>query len=300
MVEFLKLLIQPITMKWRCNMKNEILKTSPIHSQIKDTNWDSIVVSISGGKDSCALLWWALENFPKEKLVAVHSIIDIDWDETLPIVKKQCEFFGIELITVQAIDKHGNTKGFLDQLTSPRVNRKTGKIGQYKFPDMGNRWCTSVLKTGPIDKYCRSLHGNILCLIGERREESSNRAKLEAVRPDTKNSKNGRTVVKYSPILDLTEKQVWALLEVENIPVHPCYKLGVKRASCAICIFSSDREIAIAATHAPHIVKKYIEAENKIEHSFKYKPATKKRGVIKKTIADILREQGIELERKSV
>ncbi len=276
-------------------MKNQILLLSPIHNQIKDVEWNKVVVSISGGKDSSALLWWAIENFPKEKLVAVHSIIDIDWDETLPMVRKQCEFFGIELVTVQAIDKHGNTKGFLDQLTSPRVNRKSGEVGQYKFPDMGNRWCTSILKTGPIDKYCRSLTGNVLCLIGERREESSNRAKLEAVRPDVKNSKKGRTVVKYSPILDLTEKQVWELMKSENIPVHPCYDLGVKRASCAICIFSSKEDIAIAAKHAPHIVKKYIEAERKIDHTFRYKPATKKRGAIKQTIEDILKEQNIVL-----
>lgn len=265
------------------------------HSEIANVSWDKVIVSISGGKDSGILLAWAVANFPKDKLVAVHAVIDIDWAETMDVVKDQCEHFGVELVTVQAIDKHGNTKGFLDQLTSKRVNRKTGEVGQYKFPDSGNRWCTSILKTGPIDKYARSLRGNILVLIGERREESSNRAKLLPVRPDSKNSIKGRTVVKHSPILDMTEKQVWRITKAEKIPVHPCYGLGVKRASCAICIFSSKEEIAVAAKHAPGIVKKYIDAENQITHTFRYKAATKKRAAISQTVAEILAEQGINL-----
>ena len=67
--------------------------TAPIHNSITKTNWDKIIVSVSGGKDSGILLAWALDNFPKEKLIACHAIIDIDWHETLPIVKAQCEFF---------------------------------------------------------------------------------------------------------------------------------------------------------------------------------------------------------------
>jgi len=262
---------------------------------INQTNWDKIVISISGGKDSSVLMKWAIDNFPKEKLVCVHAEIDIDWDETIPIVKEQCKYFDLPLVIVKAIDKNGKEKGFIDQLTAPRVNRKTGAIGEYQFPSMSNRWCTSVLKTGPIDKYCRSLKGNVLVLIGERREESSQRAKLEAYRPDLKNSKAGRNIVKYSPILDLLENEVWEIINKNNIPKHPCYQLGVSRASCAICIFSSDKEIAIAANHAPHIVKRLIDAENKIQHSYKYKPATKKRGAIKESINDILIKQGINI-----
>lgn len=256
---------------------------------------DHIIVSTSGGKDSSVLLQYAVENFPKHKIRAVHSIIDIDWDETLPMVKKQCKFFGVPLDLVQAVDKTGKKKGFIDQLTSKRIDRKTGKEKEYSFPDMANRWCTSILKTGPIDKYARKLKGNVLVLIGERREESSNRAKLEAWRPDPKNSlKNGqRNIVKFSPILDYTAKEVWDIIGRKNIPVHPCYTLGVSRASCAVCIFSNKKEIAIAAQHAPHIVKRLVKAENSITHTFRYRPATKKRAEERITITDILKEQGV-------
>lgn len=271
------------------------MKNANLHAEIASTNWDTIVVSVSGGKDSAALMLWAQENFPTSNLVAVHSVIDIDWHETLPIVRQQADYLDMKLVEVQAVDKHGNKKGFIDQLTAPRVNRKTKEVGEYKFPSMSSRWCTSVLKTGPIDKFCRSLEGNILVLIGERREESANRAKLEAIRPDEKNSKNGRNVVKYSPILDMLEVDVWEVITAAGMPKHPCYDLGVSRASCAICIFSSKKEIAIAAKHAPDIVEKYMDAEASIQHSFRYKPATKKRGEVRESVKDILAEQGIVL-----
>lgn len=258
----------------------------------KQFNPDRVVVSVSGGKDSAALMQWAVDNFPKDKLVCVHAKIDIDWKETVPVVEAQCAHFDLPLTIVEAVDKNGGALGFLSILTGIRRDRKTGEAKENQFPDMGNRWCTSRLKVGPIDKFVRSLKGNVLVLIGERREESSQRAKLQAWRPDENNSKSGRTVVKFSPLLDLTEKQVWDIIEANNIPKHPCYSWGVSRASCAICIFSSNKEIALAAKHAPEIVAKYIEAEAKIRHTFRYKPATKTRAEEKLTIAEILKKEG--------
>lgn len=265
--------------------------TSPAHA-------DHVIVSVSGGKDSAALMSWACEMFPKEKLVAVHAVIDIDWDETLSIVREQCEFFDLPLVEVQAVNKRGDDVGFLDILTSPRIDRKTGEEKENMVPDMANRWCTSRLKTGPIDKYARTLSGNVLVLIGERREESSKRAKLEAWRPDAKNSlKDGtRTVVKYSPILDFLETDVWDIIKTQGIPTHPCYSWGVSRASCAICIFSSDKEIALAAKHAPHIVRDYINAESKINTTFRYKAATKTKPERKISLIDILNGQGVNID----
>ncbi len=270
---------------------------------IKANQANHIIVSISGGKDSSILMLFAeslKKEMPNTVFHYVHAVIDIDWNETKQIVIDQCDYFKVKPIFVQAIDKKGNKKGFLDQLTAPRKNRKTGEIGEYMFPDKTNaRWCTSTLKTGPIDKYVRTLKGNVLDLIGERAEESNDRAKLIPWRPDNKNTRKDetRTVVKYSPILKMTEKEVWHLIEKNSIPIHPCYSWGVKRASCAICIFSSNKDIKIAAEKAPNIVKKYLEAENKISHFFKYKKATKKKPEIKMSVKDILNEQGFDIKK---
>jgi len=249
---------------------------------------DHVLISVSGGKDSSALMLWALANVPKHKLIAVHAKIDVDWSVTLDIVKAQCAQLDIPLQVVCAVDNTGAQKGILDHLIAKRKNRVTGELTENQWPSSSARWCTSLFKTGPIDKYARSFTGNVCVLIGERREESTNRAKLVAWRPDDKNTIKGRTIVKYSPILDMKESEVWAAIKGRGLIVHPCYNWGVTRASCAICIFSSDADIAIAAKYDPYIVKKYLQAEKRIAHTFRYKPATKSRVEIKERIVDIL------------
>lgn len=265
------------------------------------TQADHVIVSISGGKDSTVLMIEAeamKKKMPNAVFHYVHAVIDIDWEETKGIVEAQCAHFNVEPIFVIAVDKNGNEKGFLDQLTAERIDRKTGEKKEYMVPDMANRWCTSILKTGPIDKYARKLKGNVLVMIGERAEESTKRAQLESWRPDAKNTKKdgSRVVVKYSPILEMLETQVWSMIKESGAPVHPCYSWGVSRASCAICIFSSDKEIAIAAERAPEIVRDYILAEEKISTSFKYKKATKTKPEQRISIIDILEKEGVDVD----
>lgn len=258
---------------------------------------DHVVVCVSGGKDSSVLMQYAVDTFPKEKLHFVHAEIDIDWSVTKQVCLDQAQHFNITMNFVHAVSKKGERRGFLDILTGPRVNRESGAIGQYQFPDNGNRWCTSALKTGPLDKFARKFKGKVLILIGERAEESPKRAKLEAWRPQPLMSVNGREVVKFSPILKMKKEEVWAQINFHQIPVHPCYSWGVSRASCAICIFSSNKEIRIASEKDPEIVRKYMEAEAKINHTFRYKK-TKKQGEVKETVKDILSGSSILTEKK--
>jgi 3'-phosphoadenosine 5'-phosphosulfate sulfotransferase (PAPS reductase)/FAD synthetase len=317
----------------------EIFRTttpSKLVSQIRSYSPENVLVSISGGKDSTALILWALSNFQRSKITLVHSIIDIDWKETLPIVREQAAHFNLPLVEVQAVDIDGNKKGFLDHLQAPRKNRKKARIikminerltakkvrnlkrrkirpmaselanerarlaeklkltlyGENQFPSMSARWCTSILKSGPINKYAGNMEGRTLVLIGERREESGQREKLKAWRP-LKKTKT-KEVINCSPILDVLENDIWTINKESKAPIHPCYKF-VDRASCGICIFSSDKDILNAAKFAPQLVADYIRAEKTISHTFRYKAPTKKRGAIKETIFQILEKQNFKV-----
>lgn len=269
----------------------KLIEKRPVIQKFLNQNFDHVVVSVSGGKDSSVLMQYALDNFPLEKIVCLHAVIDIDHKETKDTVRKQCDFFNMPLKFVKSVNKDGDEQDFLDILVRPRIDRKTGEKKENQFPSMSSRWCTKALKTGPCDKFCRTLKGKVLVLVGERAEESAQRAALEAIRPDEDNSKPGRTVIKFSPLLEMSEREVWSIINTNMIPVHPCYSQGFSRASCAICVFSTDKEIALAAKHQPEIVAEYIKAERKISHTFKYKPATKTREAIKETIYDILKKQ---------
>jgi len=285
------------------NKDTSLKETRPEIKEFLSQGFDHVVVSVSGGKDSTVLMQYAVDNFPKEKIVCVHAVIEIDHKETIGVVEEQCRFFDLPLVKVQAINKKGEDIGFLDVLTRPRMDRETKEEKEQKFPDMQNRWCTSILKIGPINKYCNSLTGNIVELIGERARESTQRSGLEAIRPvkkensdgTTRKSRNNNTITKFSPILEYTEREVWAVIRAKKIPEHPCYGWGFTRASCAICIFSGNDEIVLAAKYQPEIVADYIIAESKISHTFKYIPATKKKEAQTQTIAQILdKENALE------
>ena len=275
------------------NTINDYINKTKDHKQIEKVNWNHIIVQVSGGKDSAVLLDYAVKTFGKDKIIAMHCIIDLDWPETRHIVKEQCNQHQVRLIEVQAVDKSGNKKGILDHITSLKKDRKTGELKENQWPDKTNRWCTSLFKQGPSEKWIRNnCKGNILNLTGERREESPDRAKLDywEVKKSCKvtNQNLNRRLVYYRPLLDMTLAWVWAVIEDNKLIEHPAYALGMSRAGCAICIFSRPNEIKIAANNAPDIVRKMIEAEDKIEHSFRYKRATKKSKAIKISIKDIL------------
>lgn len=257
-------------------------------------NWDHVVVMTSGGKDSSVLMQYAAENFRPDQITCVHAVIDIDHKETLGVVRSQAAFFQMPLVEVQAVNARGENNGFIKMMLQPRINRKTGKTGQQLFPDCSTQNCTRTLKISPCDKFIRTLKGNVLVLIGERHEESVKRSKLEAWRPDEDLSlKDGsRTVVKFSPLLPMKELEVWDIIRENQIPVHPCYSQGFSRASCAICIHSKDTEVALAAKHQTPIVARYIWMERQLNHSYRYKAATKKKPAQRITVEMILKDQG--------
>lgn len=261
--------------------------------KINTNDFDKVVVSLSGGKDSYACALWAVSHFPIEKIVCVHASIDIDWNETRQVCIDQCDQLGLPLVFVKAVDNKGKEIGFLDVLTRGKTKRNGEKV-ENLFPDRGQfRWCTSTLKTGPINKFIRTLKGNVLSIVGERKAESGKRKarlikdgylKFEA----SLSTKKDRLVTVCHPIADYTDGQVWALNHLNNAIVHPCYAWGLSRASCALCIYSNKKEIELAKKHAPNIVEDYLNAEKKISHTFGYRAATKTRAAINYTVADIL------------
>lgn len=252
-----------------------------------------IVVSTSGGKDSAALKKWAVDQFGAERIEAVHAYIDLDWHETLPTVEKQCQELGIKLTVVERDDK----ASILDLLLRGQMSavkdefgksiKKAGKVVrewvQKKWAGTSTQWCTSQAKIVPLDKYCKSLGDNVLVLIGERADESNRRARKHVWHVEAQ--KSGKKLVKCSPLYDYTLEQIWEMHE--GVTRHPIYALGHTRASCAICIYSRDTEIALAARHAPDIVARYLVAEKQVKHSFRPDG---------RTIATILREQGMDPE----
>jgi len=95
-------------------------------------------------------------------------------------------------------------------------------------------------------------------VTGERREESSNRAKYNQLEPhstDTvrKSAKplKPRHVDAWRPVLHLSEEEVWQMLCDWRINPPVPYRLGWGRSSCQTCIFNGDRIWATIAHYWP-------------------------------------------------
>lgn len=241
-------------------------------------DYEKIVVSFSGGKDSTACFLHALEaGVPIEKIELWHQCVDgapegrpgatnhfFDWPVTEAYVEAFAAAFGVRLLyqwknggIIGEMMKHdGRTSSSGFELPGGRtvtVGGTRGKIGtRLMFPaptaDLGVRWCTPYAKIDPDAKVYandpRFKRGCTVCeLTGERREESANRATYANVEPH-KAATRVRRIEHWRPVIDWPEEEVWDILARWNVNPHPCYHLGWSRCSCISCIFGDPRDWA--------------------------------------------------------
>lgn len=124
-----------------------------------------------------------------------------------------------------------------------------------KFPAKSGthqgRWCSGSLKAAVQDSVTANIEETkkdkkILIVSGERRGESSGRAKYNEMETHRTNAtaKAHRIVHQWRAVIDYTEKDVWEVLKRHQVNPHPCYRIGWNRCSCAMCIFSTPRLFA--------------------------------------------------------
>ena len=242
--------------------------------------YDRILVSFSGGKDSLALVLDLLERgVPRERIQLWHQCVDgeagvdqpfVDWPCTESYIRAVGKALGVRVLFQWRLG------GFLGEMlkenarTQPvRFERQDGSIGQAggikgkvstrrRFPQAsGNlavRWCSAVLK---IDTFALALNnepafrrGNILVLTGERREESANRATYAEREPHRCDCQR-RRVDAWRSVIDWSEEEVWQIMERWRIQPHPAYRLGFPRVSCMTCIFGGPDQWASVRKLAP-------------------------------------------------
>jgi len=118
-----------------------------------------------------------------------------------------------------------------------------------KFPAKGScrqgRWCSGSLKAQvegtlytEIDEMSKDT--KILVVSGERRQESSGRAKYNEMELHRTNAtaKAHRLVHQWRSVIDWDEAQIWDIIRRYRMTPHPCYAAGWNRCSCMMCIFS--------------------------------------------------------------
>ena len=235
------------------------------------SDYNGIVISISGGKDSQTILDEMFYAVKRDnwggRLLAVHADTGAEWPQSLPHCQMLCKHYGIELrvaIPHRALPEHIERRC--------RKLQADGRKGGW--PSSACRYCTSDCKRNPIQKVIREVFDtkntySVLSVTGERREESSHRAKLSEIEPNKPLTAGKRSVMNYRPILDMTLEQVWTRIRETGLPRHVAYDLGNERLSCALCVLANERDIRNGAVHNPELRDRYLQIERETGHTFK-------------------------------
>ncbi len=251
--------------------------------------YDYVLVSYSGGKDSLACILRLLElGVPKERIELWHQDVDgngnedafMDWPVTRQYVKVTGEALGLpvrfqwrdggferEMLRnntptgdVYFQNGHGDTVHLPTRKATPGTRMKFPQVSA----DLSVRWCSAYLK---IDVFARALTNDprfngksILVVTGERRQESISRSRYAEFEKH-RCSRSGRRVDQWRAVIDFSEEQVWQLIKKWRINVHPAYYFGWSRVSCMACIFGDHDQWASVRKLAPHTFNRISSRE---------------------------------------
>lgn len=209
-------------------------------------NMKTIIVPVSGGKDSQVVLSLALA--AGHKPVCVHQNTGYDHPDTYRQIEQMEQFYGVAI--QHTTNRYGGMFGFLEH-------------AQY-FPNSAARGCTQRLKQEPFAEWLDANgfnSGNAEIWFGMRSDESANREeKYGALSPDDlwtlgdiaafynegKRKHLGQIPVRL-PIVDWNTERVFAYIISEGAPLNPLYARGHHRVGCYPCLLARKAEWQAAA-----------------------------------------------------
>lgn len=248
-------------------------------------DYDLVVISTSGGKDSLAMMSHVVgmakgQGYPLEKLHAFHADLGtMEWPGTKELVREQCRHFGLELRIGKYRDRDGENPDLLEYVQRRRKKLLAdGRPDAPAWPSSAARFCTSEFKRAPGGRNITALHREvlggasgvrILNAFGFRSEESPARAKRPVTAENKKLTTGKREVTDWLPIHDWDERAVWAEIKRTGARHHSAYDLGMPRLSCVFCIFAPKPALMIAGKANPELLDRYVAVEDEVGSDFR-------------------------------
>lgn len=225
-------------------------------------NETTYVVPVSGGKDSQAVLQWAIAEHGRDRVVALHHWTGIDSSVTYAHIAYMSAFYGVPI---------GRTH-------NPKYEDVLDLIEKRKMvPGRLARVCTEEFKIRAfgfwLDK-CGLDLSTVVVLMGMRGDESQNRNRkygdlsptdvfsLRDLNPK-KVPKRHEPVRVMLPIVDWPRQRVFDYIASAGAKVNPLYARGHKRVGCYPCLLAGPRDWRLAARYEDG--RAMLEAFNKLK-----------------------------------
>lgn len=184
------------------------------------------VIGFSGGKDSTValqLVWYALRGLKPEQRHKPVYVISGDTLVETPVIIDYLTT-ALDLINAEA-EREGLPISAHKVIPSIEESFWVNLIGKgYPAPSSRFRWCTARMKISPANRFILERvadHGEVVLLLGVRRQESATRAQVMSLREIKDSLLSRHTTLPnafvYTPIRDYSVDEVWTyLLQVKN------------------------------------------------------------------------------------
>lgn len=221
------------------------------------------VVSVSGGKDSTAviLLALALEVEAEYVFADTGNEHSLTYDYLAYLESK----LGIRIERLmwdwrKALEGHCERMG----VDTPACDSPFLALALIKgrFPSMRARFCTEYLKIKPLEDYVAARiaeSGHVTSWQGIRAEESAARA----MRPYYVERSEAYAI--YYPIFRWTAADVFEAHRYMNVEPNPLYRQGMKRVGCMPCINCSKKELREIGNRFPGEIARIADWEARVK-----------------------------------
>jgi 3'-phosphoadenosine 5'-phosphosulfate sulfotransferase (PAPS reductase)/FAD synthetase len=248
--------------------------------------YDLFLISISGGKDSSVAMHLAMRAITAAGIPInrIHSVFadlgaDDEWPGVPELASQQAARYGIRHhVTFRKVkDGSGGTRqqGLIEYIESR---------DQQQWPLPNQPYCRSDLKRGPIKTVKTALAAEwraqrraaglpdrparILEVMGIRAQESGQRRKQLPWYHRADDSNRRRHVDVWLPAHNMTETEVWWLIDEQDIPWHWVYTF-LPRLSCRQCIVAPREQLIEAARLDPAGTRRRAQLADRMGHQFK-------------------------------
>lgn len=228
---------------------------APLVTLPDDAKGLHIVASVSGGKDSTALILALLEavdrgELPRELLR--FAFADTVWEADE--VYEYLDYLRAKLSI--AIDVVGYPGGMVAKIREGA--RFAGRL---------QRWCTRELKIDHLRAYHDALIESTgietVAAMGIRADESAARADMPEWDDEPPGDRSWGGFV-WRPLIRWSVEDVLRIHNRHGIKVNPLYQEGFSRVGCCPCQFATKEEIALIAVRTPARIDLIDDLEHEV------------------------------------